>query len=90
MPPIGEEEIARAVVSVPTGAVASATTCFSSERLLLKGAFSFLSARLHVPGKWVSEDLQSGTLDLGRYYAYSCRPPHLQIEVRIKEYLTSS
>jgi hypothetical protein len=27
---------------------------------LLKGAFSFLSARLHVPGKWDSEDLPVG------------------------------
>ena len=27
---------------------------------LLKGAFSFLSAHLHVPGKWGSEDLPVG------------------------------
>jgi hypothetical protein len=27
---------------------------------LLKGAFSFLSARLHVPGKWGSENLPGG------------------------------
>jgi hypothetical protein len=27
---------------------------------LLKGAFSFLSAHLHVPGKWDSEDLPVG------------------------------
>jgi hypothetical protein len=30
---------------------------------LLKEAFSFLSARLHVPGKWGSEDLPAGALD---------------------------
>jgi hypothetical protein len=27
---------------------------------LLKGAFSFLSAHLHVPGKWGSEELLVG------------------------------